>query len=67
MQHLARQITAKTKLVAVGYASNAVGTINDVKEVVRLAHQVGAATSWPAPPTSSLAHIWACCTENAST
>jgi cysteine desulfurase family protein (TIGR01976 family) len=42
MQHLARQITAKTKLVAVGYASNAVGTINDVKEVVRLAHQVGA-------------------------
>jgi cysteine desulfurase family protein (TIGR01976 family) len=42
MEHLARQITAKTKLVAVGYASNAVGTINDVKEVVRLAHQVGA-------------------------
>jgi len=42
MQHLARQITAKTKLVAVGYASNAVGTINNVKEVVRLAHQVGA-------------------------
>ena len=42
MQHLARQITAKTKLVAAGYASNAVGTINDVKEVVRLAHQVGA-------------------------
>ena len=42
MQHLARQITAKTKLVGVGYASNAVGTINDVKEVVRLAHQVGA-------------------------
>ena len=42
MQHLARQITAKTKLVALGYASNAVGTINDVKEVVRLAHQVGA-------------------------
>src|SRR5512133_2006152 len=44
MQHLACQITAKTKLVAVGYASNAVGTINDVKEVVRLAHQVGALT-----------------------
>ena len=42
MQHLARQITPKTKLVAAGYASNAVGTINDVKEVVRLAHQVGA-------------------------
>ena len=39
---LASKINAKTKLVAVGYASNAVGTINPVKEVVRLAHQVGA-------------------------
>jgi cysteine desulfurase family protein (TIGR01976 family) len=29
-------------VVAVGYASNAVGTINDVKEIVRLAHQKGA-------------------------
>ncbi len=29
-------------MVAVGYASNAVGTINDVKEIVRLAHQKGA-------------------------
>jgi selenocysteine lyase/cysteine desulfurase len=28
--------------VAVGYASNAVGTINNVREVVRLAHQAGA-------------------------
>ena len=42
MDDLARKITDKTKLVAVGYASNAVGTINDVKEVVRLAHQHGA-------------------------
>jgi cysteine desulfurase family protein (TIGR01976 family) len=42
MQDLARQINSRTKLVAVGYASNAVGTINDVKEVVRLAHAVGA-------------------------
>jgi len=42
MQDLARQITNRTKLVAVGYASNAVGTINDVKEVVRLARQAGA-------------------------
>jgi cysteine desulfurase family protein (TIGR01976 family) len=42
MQDLSRQITNRTKLVAVGYASNAVGTINDVKEVVRLARQVGA-------------------------
>jgi cysteine desulfurase family protein (TIGR01976 family) len=42
MQDLARKINSKTKLVAVGYASNAVGTINNVKEVARLAHAVGA-------------------------
>ncbi len=42
MHDLARQITSHTKLVAVGYASNAVGTINDVKEVVRLARAAGA-------------------------
>jgi cysteine desulfurase family protein (TIGR01976 family) len=39
---LAQKIGRRTRLVAVGYASNAVGTINDVKEVVRLAHQHGA-------------------------
>jgi cysteine desulfurase family protein (TIGR01976 family) len=39
---LAAKISPKTKLVAVGYASNAVGTINPVKEIVRLAHQAGA-------------------------
>jgi cysteine desulfurase family protein (TIGR01976 family) len=44
MDDLRRQITPKTKLVAVGYASNAVGTINDVAEVARLARQVGALT-----------------------
>ena len=42
MQDLARKINPRTKLVAVGYASNAVGTINPVKEMVRLAHAVGA-------------------------
>lgn len=42
MADLAGKINPKTKLVAVGYASNAVGTINDVKEVARLAHAVGA-------------------------
>ena len=42
MHDLAQKITSRTKLVAVGYASNAVGTINDVKEVVRMAHRVGA-------------------------
>ena len=42
MEDLASKITARTRLVAVGYASNAVGTINDVKEIVRLAHLQGA-------------------------
>lgn len=39
---LASKINSKTKLVAVGYASNAVGTINPVKKMVELAHQAGA-------------------------
>jgi cysteine desulfurase family protein (TIGR01976 family) len=39
---LAGKITPRTKVVAVGYASNAVGTINDVKTIIRLAHEVGA-------------------------
>jgi cysteine desulfurase family protein (TIGR01976 family) len=42
MDDLARKITDRTKLVAVGYASNAVGTINGVKQIIRLAHQRGA-------------------------
>jgi cysteine desulfurase family protein (TIGR01976 family) len=42
MEDLARKITGRTKLVAVGYASNAVGTINNVAEVIRLARQAGA-------------------------
>ncbi|MGB9203467.1 MAG: cysteine desulfurase-like protein [Terriglobales bacterium] len=42
MQDLAEKIGKRTRLVAVGYASNAVGTINNVAEVVRLARQAGA-------------------------
>ena len=42
MADFRRQITPRTRLVAAGYASNAVGTINDVEEIVRLAHAVGA-------------------------
>ena len=38
----ASKINEHTKLVAVGYASNAVGTINPVKVIVNLAHAVGA-------------------------
>ena len=42
MSDLAHKINSHTKLVAVGYASNAVGTINNVREVVRLAKNAGA-------------------------
>jgi cysteine desulfurase family protein (TIGR01976 family) len=42
MDDFARKITARTRLVAVGYASNAVGTINPVKEICRLAREAGA-------------------------
>ncbi len=35
-------ITPRTKIVAVGYASNAVGTINDVTAITQRAHAVGA-------------------------
>lgn len=42
MRDLAEKIGERSRLVAVGYASNAVGTINDVAEVVRLARQAGA-------------------------
>src|ERR1700692_1532446 len=42
MADFASKISPKTKLVAAGYASNAVGTINPVKEIVRLAHAAGA-------------------------
>lgn len=35
-------LNEKTKLVAVNYASNALGTINPIKEIIEKAHQVGA-------------------------
>ena len=44
MSDFDRYLNINTKLVAVGYASNAVGTINPVKEIVRLAKSVGALT-----------------------
>src|SRR3989441_8452742 len=42
IEDLASKITGRTKLVAVGYASNAVGTINAVETIIRLAHKAGA-------------------------
>jgi cysteine desulfurase family protein (TIGR01976 family) len=42
MSGLMGLLNARTKLVAVGYASNAVGTINDVHRIAELAHEAGA-------------------------
>ncbi|HEV3255579.1 MAG TPA: cysteine desulfurase-like protein [Gemmataceae bacterium] len=39
---LRRQLGPHTRLVAVGCASNAVGTVNDVRAIARWAHAVGA-------------------------
>jgi cysteine desulfurase family protein (TIGR01976 family) len=44
MNKFRRLVTSRTRVMAVGYASNSVGTINDIEEVVRLAHTVGAMT-----------------------
>lgn len=42
LDDLRAKINARTRVVAVGYASNAVGTINPVAEIVRMAHAAGA-------------------------
>ena len=42
LDQLYELINDRTKLVAVGYASNAVGTINDVAAITRAAHEAGA-------------------------
>ncbi len=44
MEDLRRKITTHTKIVAVGYASNATGTINDVAAIINWAREVGALT-----------------------
>jgi cysteine desulfurase family protein (TIGR01976 family) len=41
-EEMEKAINRRTKVVAVGAASNALGTINDVQAVVELAHEVGA-------------------------
>lgn len=42
MDDLARKLTPDTKLVTVTHASNAIGTINHVREIADLAHDAGA-------------------------
>lgn len=42
LDNLRAQLSPRTRLVAVGAASNAVGTINPIAEICRLAHAAGA-------------------------
>lgn len=41
MEVFKNQLTSKTKLVAITHVSNTLGTINPVKEIIALAHQLG--------------------------
>ena len=43
-EHLASLVNERTKLIAVGGASNAIGTINDLRRVVKIAREAGALT-----------------------
>jgi cysteine desulfurase family protein (TIGR01976 family) len=42
VDELAAKLSPRTRLVAVGCASNAVGTVNPLEKIVRLAHEAGA-------------------------
>ena len=44
LESLEAALGPRTRLVAIGYASNAVGSINPVREIVARAHEVGALT-----------------------
>lgn len=43
MEEFDRLLTSNTKVVAVNHISNALGTINPIKEIIEKAHKVGAA------------------------
>jgi len=36
------QLSARTKIVSINHASNSLGTINPIKKIIKLAHEVGA-------------------------
>ncbi len=44
LEEYEKLLTPKTRLVGMVYVSNALGTINPVKQMIRLAHDVGAVT-----------------------
>ena len=41
-EEIKKKITTKTKIVGITYVSNVTGTINDVKQIIKQAHSVGA-------------------------
>ena len=41
-EEIKNKITSKTKIVAITHVSNVLGTINNVKEIIRYAHKMGA-------------------------
>lgn len=42
LEELARALSERTRIVAVGYASNALGTVNPIRRIVEMAHAVDA-------------------------
>ena len=42
MQQLEKALETKPRLLAVGYASNALGTVNPLRKIISMAHSVGA-------------------------
>ena len=42
LDDFARKLSSRTKIVAIGHVSNALGTINPIKDIARTAHAVGA-------------------------
>ncbi|MFW9817725.1 MAG: aminotransferase class V-fold PLP-dependent enzyme, partial [Candidatus Thorarchaeota archaeon] len=42
LQELEAMLSSRVKLLAVNYASNAIGTINEVRKITEMAHRVGA-------------------------
>jgi cysteine desulfurase family protein (TIGR01976 family) len=44
MEEFKTKLTDNTKVVACNYAQNAVGTISDIREIIAMAHEVGAVT-----------------------
>jgi len=50
-------LSAKTKIVAVNHASNSLGTINPIKEIIEAAHQYGAVVLIDGAQASAHLHI----------